>query len=111
MALFYTADPARDALNHDDSIERQCEMHAAAQKREHKRLSDALVEALQHGAGEPVANVIAGEALYEVQCDHVDGTKRVEQLVYWAARQTDNPVLRAMVREIADAFADLRGRT
>ena len=111
MALFYTADPARDALDHDDSIERQYEMHEAAQKREHKRLSDALVEALQHGDSGPVADVNSGEALYEVQCDHVDGTKRVEQLVYWAARQTDNPVLRAMVREIADAFADLRGRT
>lgn len=111
MALFYTADPARDALNHDDSIERQCEIHEAAQAREHKRLSDALVEALQHGDSGPVANITAGEALYEVQCDHVDGSKRVEQLVYWAARQTDNPVLRAMVREVADAFADLRGRT
>ena len=110
MALFYTADPARDALDHDDSIERQCEMHEAAQKREHKRLSDALVEALQYGAGTPVANVIAGEALYEVQCDHVDGSNRIEQLVYWAARQTDNPVLRAMVREVADAFADVRTR-
>ena len=110
MALFYTADPARDALDHDDSIERQCEIHEAQQACEHKRLSDALVEALQHGAGEPVANVIAGEALYEVQCDHVDGSKRVEQLVYWAARQTDNPVLRAMVREVADAFADVRTR-
>ena len=111
MALFYTADPARDALDHDDSIERQCEIHEAAQAREHKLLSDALVEALQHGDSGPVANITAGEALSEVQCDHVDGSKRVEQLVYWAARQTDNPVLRAMVREVADAFADLRGRT
>ena len=110
MALFYTADPARDALNHDDSIERQCEIHEAAQAREHKLLSDALVEALQHGDSGPVANITAGEALSEVQCDHVDGSKRVEQLVYWAARQTDNPVLRAMVREVADAFADVRTR-
>lgn len=108
MALFYTADPARDALNHDDSIERQCEIHEAAQAREHKRLSDALVEALQHGDSEPVANITAGEALYEVQCDHVNGSRRIEQLVYWAARQTGDPVLRAMVREIADAFADVR---
>ena len=106
--MFYTADPARDALDHDDSIERQCEIHEAAQARERKRLSDALVEALQHGDSEPVANITAGEALYEVQCHHVDGCRRIEQLVYWAARQTGDPVLRAMVREIADAFADWR---
>ena len=110
MALFYTADPARDALNHDDSIERQCEIHEAAQAREHKRLSDALVEALQHGDSGPVANITAGEALSEVQCGHVDGSSRIEQLVYWAARQKSDPVLRAMVREIADAFADVRVR-
>lgn len=111
MALFYTADPERDALEYEDSIERQCEIHEAKQAREHKRLSDALVAALQHGPDEPVANITAAEALYEVQCNHSDGSKLVEQLVYWAARQKGSPVLRAMVREIADAFADVRTRT
>ena len=109
--MFYTADPARDALEYEDSLELQCEKIEAQQAREHTRLSDALVAALQHGADEPVENINTGEALYEVQCDHVEGSKRVEQLVYWAARQTDNPVLRAMVREIADAFADVRSST
>ena len=111
MALFYTADPARDALEHDDSIERQCEIFEAHRASEHKRLSDALVEALQHGDSEPLENITAGEALSEVQCYHVDGCRRIEQLVYWAARQTGDSVLRAMVREIADAFADARTRT
>ena len=110
MALFYTAHPERDALAYEDSMERQCEINESQQACEHKRLSDALVEALQHGDSEPLENINTGEALHEVQCDHVDGSKRVEQLVYWAARQTDNPVLRAMVREIADAFADVRTR-
>lgn len=106
--MFHTAHPERDALAYEDSIERQCEIHEAQQAREHKRLSDALVEALQYGDSEPIENIDTGEALYEVQCHHVDGCRRIEQLVYYAARQTKDPVLCAMVREIADAFADWR---
>ncbi len=75
---------------------------------EKTRLSNALVEALQHEPSEPLANITAGEALYELQCNHTDGAQKVEALVFWAARQTGDPILRAMVREIADCWAETR---
>ena len=107
MALFYTADPARDALAYEDSMERQCEIHEAEQAREQTRLSDAFVSAAERGASEPLEKSDMSEALYEVQCSQPE---LVEAFFWRAATQTSDPVLRAMVREVADAWAEIQSR-
>lgn len=107
MALFYTAHPERDALAYEDSMERQCEIHEAEQAREQTRLSDAFVSAAAWGAEEPLEKQSVGLALYAVA---MDKPELLEAFFYWAARQADNPVLRAMVREVGDAWAEIQMR-
>ena len=105
--MFYTADPARDALEYEDSLELQCEKIAALQAQERTRLSDAFVNAAAWGEEEPLGKESVGLALYAVA---MDKPELVEAFFYYAARQTDNPVLRSMVREVGDAWAEIQSR-
>lgn len=107
MALFYTADPARDALDHDDSIERQCEINEIEKIAEQSRLAYCFVSAAELGSNEPLEGITVGEAIYEVSQNQPG---LIDAFFYRAATQTKDPVLRAMVREVADAFADVRTR-
>ena len=101
--MFYTADPVRDALDYEDAQERAAERDEA----EHKRLSDAFVSAAEWGAEEPLEKSDMSEALYEVQCSQPE---LVEAFFWRAATQTQDPVLRAMVRGVADAWAEIQSR-
>lgn len=105
MALFYTADPERDALEYEDSIERQCEIHEAAQAREHKRLSDAFIDAAPWGPEEPLEGRPVSDAMYDIECVAPGLT---DQIVYRAMRMDSDPVWRAMRQEMADAWAEIR---
>ena len=108
--MFYTAHPEhpeRDALAYEDSMERQCEINEAEQAREHTRLSDAFVSAAEWGEEEPLEKESVGLALYAVA---MDKPELLDAFFYYAARQTQDPVLRAMVREVADAWAEIQSR-
>ena len=105
--MFYTADPVRDALAYEDSMERQCEINEAELAREHTRLSDAFVSAAELGEEEPLEKQSVGLALYAVA---MDKPELLDAFFYYAARQTQDPVLRAMVREVADAWAEIQSR-
>ena len=107
MALFYTAHPERDALAYEDTMERQCEIHDAEQAREQARLSDAFVSAAKWGEEEPLEKESVGLALYAVT---MDKPELLDAFFYRAATQTQDPVLRAMVREVADAWAKIQSR-
>ena len=107
MALFYTADPARDALDHDDSIERQCEINEIEKVAEQSRLAYCFVSAAEWGADEPLEGATVGEAIYEVSQNQPG---LIDAFFYRAATQTKDPVLRAMVRKVGDAWADVRAR-
>ena len=103
--MFYTptADPDADFAEWDarqDAAE-------AAGTAEHTRLSDAFVSAAARGEEEPLEKESVGLALYAVA---MDKPELLEAFFYWAARQADNPVLRAMVRAVADAWAEIQMR-
>lgn len=107
MALFYTADPARDALDHDDSIERQCEINEIEKIAEQSRLAYCFVSAAELGSNEPLEGITVGEAIYEVSQNQPG---LIDAFFYRAATQTKDPVLRAMVREVGDAWAEIKQR-
>lgn len=102
--MFYTADPARDALEYEDAQEEAQERDEAART----RLSNDFVSAAEWGADEPIEGITVAEALYELQQSHADGCSLVEAFFYRAATQTKDPVLRDMVREVGDAWADIK---
>ena len=103
--MFYTANPEIDAANYHDSIEQQCEAHEHAEAREAKRLSDAFVGAAEWGASEPIEKRTMSEALYEVSSSQPE---LIDAFFWRAAMQTSDPVMRAMLREVADAWAEIK---
>lgn len=100
-----TANPCADAERHFDAVFDAGEAHDAAQVAEARRLASAFTDAAEWGADEPLEKSTVSEALYEVQCARPE---LLDALFYWAARQTGNAVVRAMVAEIADAWADIK---
>ena len=103
----YTDNPCADAEAHFDAIFEAGEAHDAQQVAEAQRLSRAFIDAAEWGADEPLEKSDVAEALYEVQCSNPE---LIDALFYWAAAQKENPVVRAMVSDLADAWADLHGR-
>ena len=91
--MTYTANPCADE---------------AAEVAEAKRLSDAFVSAAEWGPDEPLERFDMREALYELTSCHENGCDLIEAFFYYAATKTGDPVLRAMVREAADAWAEFK---
>ena len=81
---------------------------AAADEAEAIELANRFVAAAEHGEDEPLygtkAKSTVGEALYAVNCDRPD---LIDAIFYWAARQTDSPVLRAMEMEVGAHWAQM----
>ena len=100
-----TANPCADAERYNDAIFDAGDAHDAQQVAEARRLASAFTDAAEWGADEPLEKSTVAEALYEVQCSKPE---LIEALFYWAARQTGNAVVRAMVAEIADEWADIK---
>lgn len=100
--MLATCDPIADALRHEDAAEAA----AYADERELIELSERFVKAAEHGADEPLQGLKfktnVSEALYGVSCDKPE---LLDAIFYWAARQTDNPVLRSMVMEVGAHWA------
>lgn len=101
----YTDNPCADAEAHFDALFAAGEAHEAQQVAEAHRLSRAFIDAAEWGADEPLEKSDVAEALYEVQCSKPD---LIDALFYWAARQTGNPVVRAMVAAIADEWVSIK---
>lgn len=103
--MYYTANPEHDALNYYDALEDAGEAQDDADQREAKRLSDAFVSAAEWGACEPLEKSDMSEALYEISSSQPE---LIDAFFWRAAMQTSDPVMRAMVREVADAWAGLQ---
>lgn len=98
----YTGDPIADALRHEDE-----QGYAAyLDEQEALELADRFIKAAEHGEDEEIQGLkfktSVSEALYCVGCDKPE---LLDAFFYWAARQTDNPVCRAMVASVAAHWA------
>ena len=100
-----TANPCADAERHFDRLFDASDAHDIERMEEAKRLAAAFTDAAEWGEAEPLEGATVSDALYEVQCSQPE---LVEALFYWAARQTGNPAVRAMVAAIGDAWADIK---
>ena len=102
--MLATCDPIADALRHEDAQE----YAAYLDEQEAIELADRFVKAAEHGADEPLQGIEfktkVSEALYSVSSDKPE---LLDAIFYWAARQTDNPVLRAMVMEVGAHWAKM----
>ena len=101
----YTDNPCADAEAHFDALFDSGEAHDAQQATEAHRLSRAFIDAAEWGATEPLEKADVAAALYEVQCAKPD---LFDALFYWAAAQKGHPVVRSMVSDIADAWAEIK---
>lgn len=103
--MFYTANPCADAERHFDAIFDAGEAHDAAQAARATALADDFVSAAEWGADEPLAKSDVAEALYEVSSSRPE---LIDAFFYRAATQASDPVLRAMVQQVADAWAEIK---
>lgn len=100
QTTYATANPYADF----DSWDADNEQEEAQLTAEQVALSDAFVDAAEWGEDEPLAGGKVFDALYEVTCRKPE---LIDNFFYYAA-QTANPTLRAMVREVADAWAVIK---
>lgn len=97
-----TCNPHYDAEVYTDAQDAA----AAADEAEAIELANRFIKAAEHGEDEEIQGIkfksSVSEALYCVGCDKPE---LLDAIFYWAARQTDNPVCRAMVASVAAHWA------
>ena len=103
--MLITVSPTADAERYFDAMEAVGQAHDAWQEAETTRLANAFIDAAEWGPDEPLEGSNVEEARYEVNCRNPE---LFDALFYWAARQTDNPAVRAMVADIADGWAAMK---
>lgn len=100
----FTTNPLYDAEVHMDRLEDD----GARAEVEAIELANRFIEAAKHGAEETLHGLkvkqTVADALYTVVCDSPD---LLDAVFYWVATQTDNPVCRALVNDLATRWASL----
>ena len=101
-----TNNPHADAERYFDGREVKGDALDAQDAAEARRLASAFVDAAEWGEAEPLEGSDVATALYEVGSTKPE---LIDAIFYWAARQSD-PVVRAMVQEVADEWAAIKPR-
>lgn len=96
---YCTADPDADLY----ALHKDQDAADAADAALHRSLSAEFVRAAAWGPEEPLVNSNVAEALYEVSQAHPE----LIESFFWRAASQKCPALRAMVQEVADAWASL----
>lgn len=105
--MFYTANPCADAERYEDAMEAACAAAERAEIERHEANVRAFIDAAQWGKDEPLDGATVDNAVYDVGADHPE---LMYAFFYRAAAQTSDPVMRAMVAEVADAWARIKER-
>lgn len=100
-----THNPCADAEAHTEQIEAYAEKSETLHQQKVGRLAAEFIDAAEWGADEPLEKSTVSEALYEVQCAKPE---LIDALFYSAAQRTDDPVMRALVADIAEAWAEIK---
>lgn len=102
--MFYTANPCADAERHFDALFDAGEAHDEYEREEGMRLSAEFVAALPLGEGAHFEDTTVGDALYELACSSY--AQLLTEVVF-AAADSEDPVLRKLIKQLGDGYADV----
>ena len=101
-----TINPHADAERYFDALADAHEFQEHEDCVESVRLCQEFVSAAVFGEEEPLENSSVGCALYEVNCQQPE----IMDKIFYRAAELEDPVLKALLVEMGDAWAEIKMR-